>query len=304
MGKFSKNELEAMKKLYKELVKDISSKRNINGAKSLKAQRFRRKKEKIEYSVSSKGVFAIKGNFGKIKEHFEKFDELVKDGTFGLTKEEETEISHWINQFNEFKKISTSIVDSDEVKFRVDIGLSKVDSKGGGKPPIPPVPPKPTPPIPIPDDPGLFTDRDRAEIERIYRIRKDDMYAKYYGNKDYLEEYRERAERHRLHETEISENGINFKTIKDYPEKEEDEKFLLLEDYKPALERKTKYENGDNSIYVGNADEIKQQYEKDKQYVETRNFTFNQHKNTQKDLETLGKYGEKMAYIPTSSESV
>ena len=38
--------------------------------------------------------------------------------------------------------------------------------------------------------------------------------------------------------------------------------------------------------------------ERDKEYVETRNHTFNQHRNTQNDLATLGKYGEKVPYIP------
>ena len=310
MGKLSKNELEKTLQLYRDIVKNISLRRNINGVKNLKSKSYKRQDKNVIYYVNSKGGLTLTGEFGKIKETFERFDELVKDTSIGLNKVEKTEILHWINQFNDLQKNNKNITDSDKVKFKVDIGLNKVEARGGGKPkppkppkPIPPKPTPPTPPIPIPDDPELFTDRDRAELERIYRIRKNDMYAKYYGNKDYLKEYQERAKRHRLHEIEISENGINFKTIEDYPEKEDDEKFLLLEDYKLSLERKTKYENGDNNIYVGNDEEIKEQYEKDKQYVETRNFTFNQHKHTQKDLETLGKYGEKMSYIPIKSDS-
>lgn len=309
MGYNSKKDLEKTLEIYRDIVKKISERKNISGVKTLKAKSYRRQHKNVIYFVNSKGGLTLTGELEKIKDTFKRFEDLVQDDTMGLNENEKTEIQHWIDKFNELQKNNKNLSKSnDKVKFTVDIGLDKVSKKTippGPTPPRPtPTPPGPTSdPIIIPDDPGLFTQDDIAEIERRYKIRKNDMYAKYYGNEDYLQEYKERVERHRQNEIEISENGITFRTIQDYPEKEEDEKFLLLENYKTALERKTKYENGDTSVYVGNDEEIKEQYEKDKEYIETRNFTFNQHKNTQKDLETMGKYGEKMPYIPTSRDS-
>lgn len=154
--------------------------------------------------------------------------------------------------------------------------------------------------IMIPDDPD-FTFNPNLDIDNIkaqYIDRKNDMLAKFYGDKDYQRRYDEIAQRYRDNEIEVTDNGITYRTVQDYAEREDDEKFLILGEYKNALERMTKYEAGANNIYLGTDAQIRAQYEKDKEYVETRNYTFDQHKNTQKDLATLGKYGEKMPYIP------
>ena len=153
--------------------------------------------------------------------------------------------------------------------------------------------------IDIPEDPTIpveIPDPDRIAAE--YARRKDDMYAKFYGDRDYQAEYEERNARFRDHEVErIDSNGRTYRVIEDYAEREEDEKFLLLDKYSDALERMTKYEAGDTSVYQGTQDQIDAQLERDREYVESRNHTFDQHKNTYKDLATLGKYGERMPYI-------
>ena len=153
-------------------------------------------------------------------------------------------------------------------------------------------------PIPIPEIPKIKIELDQDKVRDEYQRRKHDMYAKYYGDKDYQAEYDERAARFREHEVEIiMEGDIVYRTIEDYEERAADEKFLLLEGYKDALERMTKDEAG-LDVYHGTPEEIEAQRAKDKEYVETRNHTFDQHKYTQRDLATMGKYGEKMPYIP------
>lgn len=154
--------------------------------------------------------------------------------------------------------------------------------------------------INIPEDPD-FTFNPTLDIENIkqeYKNRKDDMLAKFYGDKEYQRKYDEIATRYRANEIEVSNGTTTYRTVQDYAEREDDEKFLILGEYKNSLERMTKYEAGDTSIYSGTPDQINAQYEKDKEYVETRNYSFDQHKNTQKDLATLGKYGEKLPYVP------
>lgn len=153
--------------------------------------------------------------------------------------------------------------------------------------------------INIPEDPKLqieILDQDRILTE--YNRRKNDMCAKYYGDKEYKKEYLERNKRFKAHEMEHTSGGITYRKIDDYAEKEEDEKFLLLDKYSECLERMTRYQAGDTSVYQGNATEIAESLAKDKEYVETRNHTFNKNKNTRSSLSTLGKYGEKVPYIP------
>lgn len=153
--------------------------------------------------------------------------------------------------------------------------------------------------IDIPEDPKVQIEvLDSQRIADEFRRRKNDMYAKFYGNKEYEEEYEIRNKRFRQHEIEVTNYGITYRTVEDYPERQQDEEFLLLDKYKECLERMTRYQAGDTSVYIGTDSQIKLQLEKDREYVETRNHTFDQNKSTQKDLATLGKYGEKMPYIP------
>lgn len=156
------------------------------------------------------------------------------------------------------------------------------------------------PDIVIPDMPDFaFNPQyDKQKIKKMYIERKKDMLAKYYGDRDYQEKYNEISQRYRDNEIEVTQNGITYRTIRDYAEREDDERFLILGEYKNALERMTKYEAGDKSVYTGTQEQKEKCYQKDKTYVETRNYTFNQHKNTQNDLATLGKFGEELPYIP------
>ena len=152
--------------------------------------------------------------------------------------------------------------------------------------------------IDIPEDPKVQIEvLDSQRISSEFKRRKNDMYAKFYGNKEYQEEYDIRNVRFREHEIEVTNNGITYRTIEDYPEKKQDEEFLLLDKYKECLERMTRYQAGDITVYTGSISQIEAKFEKDREYVETRNHTFDQNKSTQKDLATLGKYGEKMSYI-------
>lgn len=152
--------------------------------------------------------------------------------------------------------------------------------------------------INIPEEPNTPLQMDNKMISEEFKRRSNDMYAKYYGDKKYEEEYRVRSARYRKNEIEVNNGTIVYRTISDYVERLEDEQFLLLDKYKECLERMTKYEAGVRNVYTGTPDQKEMQYRKDKEYVETRNYTFNQHEFTQKDLATLGKYGEKMPYIP------
>ena len=153
--------------------------------------------------------------------------------------------------------------------------------------------------IDIPQDPKSKVPLvDIQDIKDEYRTLNDDMLAKYYGNKEYRKRYLESSKRYKSNEVEVVSNGIKYKTIRDYPERKMDEQILILDNYKDSLERVTRYEAGDKTVYTGTPDEIKEKLEKDKEYINTRNFTFNQNENTVKDLTTLGKYGQKMAYRP------
>lgn len=153
------------------------------------------------------------------------------------------------------------------------------------------------PDITIEPDPPLNIQLDDQKIKDEYKRRRDDMLAKYYGDKDYRDEYKIRSERFKANETDVTTGGTTYRTINNYAERAEDEAFLFLDGYKNALERSTKFEAGDTSVYAAYGDPDAE-YKKDKEYVETRNNTFNQHENTNKDLATLGKYGEKVPYIP------
>ncbi len=161
--------------------------------------------------------------------------------------------------------------------------------------------------IQIPEDPdemrniAEYQGRHEPDIEEEYQRRKDDMYAKYYGDRKYRREYAKRAKRYFSHVDDVEgydDLDFEYQTVRQYGEREEDEKFLLLDRYKECLERSTRYESGDTSVYKGTPEEIDMQYQKDRIYVETRNHTFDQNEYTRRDLGTIGKYGEKMPYIP------
>lgn len=153
-------------------------------------------------------------------------------------------------------------------------------------------------PIDIPADPSVTVNLDEQRIRDEFTRRRNDMLAKYYGNRDYQQEYQERSARYRQHEEESTINGYTYRTVGYYAEREEDEQFLLLDKYRERLERLSRYEAGDITVYSGTPDQINAAYEADREYVETRNHTFNEFETKSRDLATLGKYGERVPYIP------
>ena len=160
-------------------------------------------------------------------------------------------------------------------------------------------------PIAIPNDPNIpVSIPNSAQIKAEFTQRKNDMYAKYYGDKDYRKEYQTRNNRFKSHRVSRNDGTYDYETIEDYPEREEDESFLLLDKYATCLERMTRYQNGDTSVYTGTPDQITRALAKDREYVETNNHTFNQNRTAREDLMTLGKYGEKVPYMPRQSTAL
>lgn len=95
--------------------------------------------------------------------------------------------------------------------------------------------------------------------------KKQDMLDKYYGNKEKEKEYQKRIKRFKSHIVEKEfeyedDNGLKrtgtCKTIEDYPNKSKDEEFLQLEDYAFKLERLSRAEAGDTSMYEQPAKEF------------------------------------------------
>ena len=144
-----------------------------------------------------------------------------------------------------------------------------------------------------------------------------DMLDKYYGNPKKEKEYKMRLKRFKSHIISID----GYKKVEDYPEKAEDEKFLQLEEFSYKLECLTRMANGDDSEYryllsvykeMGAFNHLPKKEDGteytdeelinylmylDEMYIKTNNSAYNQHLNTQENLKTLGKYGEKMKYF-------
>lgn len=97
------------------------------------------------------------------------------------------------------------------------------------------------------------------QIEKpIDEKKKQDMLDKYYGNRKKEIEYQKRYRRFKKHiaDKEFEYEGPNgekltgvCKTIEDYLEKAADEEFLQLQDYSYKLERLSRAEAGDTSMY-------------------------------------------------------
>lgn len=153
--------------------------------------------------------------------------------------------------------------------------------------------------IDIPQDPKLQIQLDDQRIKDEFERRKNDMYAKFYGNKDYEREYKTRIARLKEHIVDITDNnGITYQSIANYAEKNEDETFLFLDKYQECLERVSRFQAGDTLVYSGTQEQIQEKFRIDQEYINTNNHAFNQNRDTQRDLATLGKYGEKVPYIP------
>lgn len=103
-------------------------------------------------------------------------------------------------------------------------------------------------------------EQEEEEVEKPPREqdKQQDMLDKYYGNKEKEKQYIIRMRRFKSHivdrefeyENQDGEKvKTTYKTVEEYPEKAKDEKFLKLEDYAYKLERLSRAEAGDISLY-------------------------------------------------------
>ena len=164
------------------------------------------------------------------------------------------------------------------------------------------------------NEPVNEPEKEPEQIDPEVKRKVQDMLDKYFGNKQKEKEYRKRYKRFISHLKETE--GIC--TIEDYPEKESDERFLQLQEYSYKIERLSRAEKGDFKMYqdaveiyrltdtmpmdeegkeFGEEEIINLLRAQDQEYVETNNYAYNQHKTTNQNLKTLGKHGEKTAYI-------
>lgn len=152
--------------------------------------------------------------------------------------------------------------------------------------------------------PDMPVEIDEQAIADEYMARRTDMLDKYYGNKEKSAEYKEKMQEFKSHIVEkefefVDKDGKRqtgvYSTVEPYEGMEDDLAFLQLEEYADRLERLTKYEAGDISAYskFKNPEAVA---ERDKSYIETNNSAYNRLVTTQKNLMTLGKYGEKVPY--------
>lgn len=145
---------------------------------------------------------------------------------------------------------------------------------------------------------------DEEAVLAEFAMRRTDMLDKYYGNRDKAEAYAERMDVFRSHIEDkefefIDENGNvqvgTYETVIPYEGMEDDLTFLQLEEYCERLERVSKAEAGDVHAYDGMKDPVAARAE-DEHYLDTFNNAYNRLESTHKNLKTLGKYGEKVAY--------
>ncbi len=165
------------------------------------------------------------------------------------------------------------------------------------------------------DYPDILPEFDEEAIKAEYVMRRADMIDKFYGNRQMAKRYAQAIgnfEGHvKLKDFDyIDENGQQqvgvYRTIESYPGMEEDLKFAQLEELVERLERISKYEAGDKSVYedIYIRDEkgaIKkltpeEAREADETYVYSNNSAYNTLAYTTENLRTLGKYGEKVPY--------
>lgn len=163
--------------------------------------------------------------------------------------------------------------------------------------------------------PDIVPELDEQAIRDEYAFRRADMINKFYGNREMERRYSdiidtlvdnvEYKEFEYIDEQGRKQKG-EYRTIAPYEGMEEDLKFAQLEELVERLERMSKYEAGDKSVYneVYARDEagkiVKLSPEKareaDEEYVLSNNGAYNRLVYTAENLKTLGKYGEKVPY--------
>ena len=169
---------------------------------------------------------------------------------------------------------------------------------------------------------GTDFELDTPDIDEL----EQDMLDKYYGNRAKEKEYQKAITRFKSHIVKkklstYNGDSITYYCVEDYPEYNSDARFLQLQEYSIRLERLSRAEAGDESLYQSTAwmyieslrrsgsQEIPSMEEViqilkmlDAEYIETNNYAYNQHVNTRENLKTLGKFGEKVPFLPRSKE--
>lgn len=165
------------------------------------------------------------------------------------------------------------------------------------------------------DYPDITPELDEQAIRDEYAFRRADMINKFYGNREMAKRYAGVIDNLLKHveykEFEfVDEQGNKqkgqYRTIKSYEGMEDDLKFAQLEEVVERLERMTKYEAGDKSVYddiyvrddAGKIVKLspEEARQADEKYVLSNNRAYNRLTNTTDNLRTLGKYGEKVPY--------
>lgn len=165
------------------------------------------------------------------------------------------------------------------------------------------------------DYPDIAPELDEEAIRAEYAMRRADMVDKFYGNRQMAKKYSKIIKKFEdnveYKDFEyFDENGNRqvgvYRTIASYPGMEEDLKFAQLEELVERLERLSKYEAGDKSVYEdlyirNEKGEIvklspEEAREADEEYIGSNNHAYNTLVYTTENLRTLGKYGERVPY--------
>jgi len=165
------------------------------------------------------------------------------------------------------------------------------------------------------DYPEVKPEPDIEAAKEEYQKRKQDMLDKFYGNKEKAKMYSAAMATLKSHvvekEFEFKDKNGNtkkamYQTVESYEGMQADLELLQLEEYAERLERLTKAQAGDLSVYQGvktrdekgNIVEVSPEEARkaDERYIETNNSAYNKLVATRENLKTLGKYGEKVPY--------
>lgn len=165
------------------------------------------------------------------------------------------------------------------------------------------------------DYPDIVPELDEEAIRAEYAMRRADMVDKFYGNRQMAKKYSKIIKKFEdnveykdfeyLDENGNRQVGV-YRTIASYPGMEEDLKFAQLEELVERLERLSKYEAGDKSVYedlyIRNEEgkivklSPEDAREADEEYIGSNNHAYNTLVYTTENLRTLGKYGERVPY--------
>ena len=267
-----------------------------------------------EAMIAGRGDELAPAAYEQLKAWKEKLS-LLKENSYS-TKKTESKLSEYEEELREITEVEKVLDSRDEADVNIqkrvienriaeleeiykEKELFKINEKGEV----------------IIDYPDIPTDIDIEAIRREYEMRRQDMLDKFYGNKEKSEEYSIKMEELQWHIVEVEfefiddkgqpQKGI-YQTVKPYEGMEEALEFMQLEEYAERLERLTKAQAGDKSVYddihfrnkEGQIVKLSPEKAKmqDELYIQNNNNSYNRLVSTRKNLMTLGKYGEKVDY--------